>query len=60
MDLESLKFWESAGCDACHGLGFKGRIGIHEIMGMNPEIEQQILSGQVSEFVIQDIAIKTG
>lgn len=60
VDLDKLHFWESAGCEACHGIGFKGRIGIHEIMTMSPEIEQQILSGQVSEFVIQDIAIKNG
>lgn len=60
VDLATLHFWESAGCETCHGIGFKGRIGIHEIMTMSPEIEQQILSGQVSEFVIQDIAIKNG
>lgn len=60
VDLATLHFWESAGCEACHGIGFKGRIGIHEIMTMSPEIEQQILSGQVSEFVIQDIAVKNG
>ncbi|MBI2484074.1 type II/IV secretion system protein [Candidatus Uhrbacteria bacterium] len=60
LDLENLHFWEAEGCGACNGLGFKGRIGIYEIFAMTPEIEQVILSEQVSEYKMQEIAVKNG
>jgi len=60
IDFAKLKFYEGAGCQTCSGLGYKGRIGIYEIFTMNKEIEKIILSGQVSEYVIQEIAVKNG
>ena len=60
VDLNSLKFYKGTGCDACHHLGLKGRTGIYEVMMMNPDIEKIILSGQVSEYAIQDAAVKNG
>lgn len=59
-DLGNLKFFKGQGCNACHGLGFKGRIGIYEIMIMTPAIEQIILSDKVSEFAIEELAITDG
>ncbi|MBI4239565.1 type II/IV secretion system protein [Candidatus Uhrbacteria bacterium] len=59
-DVSSMHFFGPKGCDVCHGLGYKGRVGIYEIMAMCPEIEAQILSSQVSEYTIQDIAVKNG
>lgn len=60
VDFGSLRFYKGAGCEQCSGLGYKGRIGIYEIFIMNKEIEQVILSSQVSEYSIQDIAVKDG
>lgn len=40
--------------------GYKGRVGIYEILTMSPELEQMILSGQVSEFEIEKLAISQG
>ncbi|MDO8621913.1 MAG: GspE/PulE family protein [bacterium] len=54
------QFWKGKGCDACHDTGFKGRIGIYEIFAMSKEIEQIILSTQVSEYQMQEIAVKQG
>ncbi len=59
-DLDHLKFWKGKGCDACGGSGYKGRVGIYEIFTMSPEIEKVILSGNVSEYQMQDIAVKQG
>ncbi|MBU1131524.1 GspE/PulE family protein [Patescibacteria group bacterium] len=59
-ELHNLKFYKGQGCPDCHGLGYKGRIGIFEIMTMTPEIEKMILAGQVSEYDIQEIAVKNG
>lgn len=59
-DLNNLKFYKGKGCDDCSGLGYKGRIGIYELFAMNKEIEQIILSAEVSEYKIQEIAVKNG
>jgi len=60
VDLNNLKFYHGKGCRKCNKIGYKGRIGIYEIMTMNPEIEKLILSGHVSEYEMQDIAVKNG
>jgi type II secretory ATPase GspE/PulE/Tfp pilus assembly ATPase PilB-like protein len=53
--------WLTAvGCEVCHGIGYKGRVGIYEIFVMSPEVEQIILSGQVSEYDIEALAVKQG
>ena len=53
-------FYIGAGCDACNGIGYKGRIGIYEILTIEHEVEQMILSGQVSEFDIEKQAVGGG
>lgn len=60
VDTENLHFYRGSGCHQCHGLGLKGRIGIFEVFTMNPEIEKIILSGQVSERTMEEVAIKNG
>lgn len=60
IDLDNLKFYKNVGCPACQEIGYKGRIGIYEILIMNKEIEKLILSGQLSEYDIRDIATKNG
>ena len=59
-ELHNLKFYKGKGCKKCNGLGYRDRIGIFEIMTMNPEIEKIILSGKVSEYQIEEIAVKNG
>ncbi|KKP59419.1 MAG: Type IV-A pilus assembly ATPase PilB [Candidatus Magasanikbacteria bacterium GW2011_GWC2_34_16] len=60
VDLDNLHFYKGSGCEKCSGLGYKGRVGIYEIFTITKEVEQIILSNQVSEFTIQDLAIKAG
>lgn len=60
VDLDNLHFYHGKGCEKCHGIGLKGRIGIYEIFTMNSEIEKVILSEQVSEYVMRDIGVKNG
>jgi len=40
--------------------GYKGRIGIYEVVHMTKELEQHILSGKVSEYQIQELAMSQG
>ncbi|MDO8598553.1 MAG: GspE/PulE family protein [bacterium] len=55
-----MQFWKGKGCETCHDTGYKGRIGIYEIFAMSKEIETVILSGSVSEYQMQEIAVKQG
>lgn len=60
LDLNNLKFYKGAGCETCQGLGYKGRIGIYEVLIMSEEIEKVILSEKISEYEMQNIAVKQG
>ena len=44
----------------CNGIGYKGQIGIYEVLRVTPEIQQMILSGQVIEYDIEKKAIENG
>ena len=59
-DLSNPKFYTSKGCNECHGIGYKGRLGIYEVLPMIKEIEEIILSESVSEYKLQEVAIAHG
>ncbi|MDD4607276.1 MAG: GspE/PulE family protein [Patescibacteria group bacterium] len=60
IDLENLKFYHGQGCESCQGIGYKGRIGIYEVLTMNEEIEKMVLNEKVSEYDILNIAQQNG
>ncbi|MGB0757511.1 MAG: GspE/PulE family protein [Patescibacteria group bacterium] len=60
VDFDNLSFYKGKGCEACHNLGYKGRIGLYEVLIVEDEIEKMILSNQVSEGDIQKIAQSKG
>ncbi|MBU2980109.1 GspE/PulE family protein [Alteromonas sp. C1M14] len=35
---EQLKLHRPVGCDECGGTGYRGRTGVHELLGMTPEL----------------------
>jgi type IV pilus assembly protein PilB len=37
--------FRGAGCNACNGTGFKGRIGLFELMVLNDELRELIMEG---------------
>jgi type IV pilus assembly protein PilB len=60
LDVNKLKFYEGGGCDECSGLGYKGQIGIFEILELNSEIRKMILEERVSEVEIREAGIRGG
>jgi type IV pilus assembly protein PilB len=60
VDLNALKFYKGKGCAGCGDIGLKGRVGIYEIFTMTKEIEAMILSGNVSEYQMLEVAQKQG
>jgi type II secretory ATPase GspE/PulE/Tfp pilus assembly ATPase PilB-like protein len=57
--LKALQFFGAKGCPECDNIGYKGRLGLYEIMTMNNEIRRQLLTGAAS-MDIEKTAIKTG
>ncbi len=57
--VKDLKFYKTKGCDKCNHTGFKGRIGIHEILEVSPAISQMIMEHKSSQ-EIQEQAEKEG
>jgi type II secretory ATPase GspE/PulE/Tfp pilus assembly ATPase PilB-like protein len=44
-----LEFYRSLGCERCNGSGYKGRLGIHELMEGTPEIKILIKKNATSQ-----------
>src|SRR5258708_3768896 len=53
--VQAAQVWQAVGCDQCNGTGYKGRIGVFEIILMTNEIDQAIKLGG-SEREIQTAA----
>ena len=47
------------GCNACGRTGYKGRIGIYEVLGSTSEIQKLIVSNATSD-IIQNEAVSNG
>ena len=57
LDLKNIKVFAGKGCPACANSGFKGRIGIYEIMSISKPI-QDMITDRLPAVKIQDYAIK--
>jgi len=55
-----MAFKKGNGCEACKGLGYKGRIGIFEVIAMSGAIERLILTGSAAEVDLQKLAKDQG
>ncbi|MGR3179784.1 MAG: GspE/PulE family protein [Candidatus Anammoxibacter sp.] len=52
-DMKGQKFYHGKGCDNCRDTGYKGRLAIFEVMGMNDDISRLVIGGaSVSEIRI--------
>ncbi|HWX95809.1 MAG TPA: ATPase, T2SS/T4P/T4SS family, partial [Solirubrobacteraceae bacterium] len=56
VDLEA---YEPAGCRRCGGSGYRGRVGLYEVMSMTPEIQALALERAPAE-AIRDLAVSQG
>ena len=53
------KLFEPVGCEKCKTTGYKGRLGMHELLIMNDGIRAQLLSDP-SAIPVKNIAMKAG
>jgi type IV pilus assembly protein PilB len=56
MELEA---YEPVGCRRCGGSGYRGRVGLYEVMQVTPEIQTMALERRPSE-AIRDVAVQQG
>jgi type IV pilus assembly protein PilB len=56
MEIEA---YEPVGCRRCGGSGYRGRLGLYEVMKMSPEIQTLALERSPAE-AIRDVAVKQG
>ncbi len=58
-DVIGRKFFRGRGCASCNSTGFKGRIGIFELLQMNDQV-RELINESSSTGRIRDAAIQTG
>jgi type IV pilus assembly protein PilB len=58
-EAKSLKIMKGRGCDSCHSTGYRGRIGLYEVMEVDDEIRELILVG-ASAMELKKKAIEHG
>lgn len=58
-EAEKATPMKGKGCDICRGTGYKGRIGIYEILPITEDIRNAVIAG-MSDIEIKHIAVKKG
>jgi type IV pilus assembly protein PilB len=58
-DQQPFTLCRTTGCDACAGKGYKGRMGLHEVMLMSEEIAKLAIAHASAE-EIEKVAIDQG
>ena len=46
--IKQVTFWRGRGCDQCDGTGYRGRIGLYEILVMDEDIKKMIVEQHIS------------
>lgn len=57
--IKGKKFFRGKGCNKCNNTGYKGRIGLYEIMTFDDEIRQMIMN-KASTNILREAAKKKG
>ncbi len=57
--FEEIRIYKAIGCEACHNTGYKGRIGIFEIVRFDKEFAS-IINEKTTELDIEKAAIERG
>ncbi|MDD5769705.1 MAG: GspE/PulE family protein [Candidatus Gracilibacteria bacterium] len=54
IKTENIKLYKGVGCEYCNNSGYKGRIGIYEIISLNEELRNLIREGETTEKIIAE------
>jgi type IV pilus assembly protein PilB len=56
---QSVELWIGNGCDKCNQTGYRGRVAIHEVLTVTPNMQKLIL-GSPSNDELRQVALKEG
>lgn len=59
QDIGTKQYYKGSGCDQCNGIGYKGRLGIYELLLINDEIRKLIME-RAPATKIREVAVKLG
>jgi type IV pilus assembly protein PilB len=58
-ESRTLKLFKGRGCERCSNTGYKGRLGLYEVLEVDDEMREMILSG-ASSFELRQKAVQAG
>jgi type IV pilus assembly protein PilB len=58
-DVPKVKLYKGKGCTTCNNTGYKGRVGLYEVMEISDQIREMILTG-ASSIELKNKAIEEG
>src|SRR5256886_12781628 len=58
-DAATIPFYKSVGCDQCNHTGYRGRIGIYEVMHVTDKV-RRLISARAPEDQLRDAALASG
>jgi len=58
-EIPDLKIYGPTGCSACNGTGYKGRVGLYELMEVTDEVGKAI-TAEVAEDQLRKVAVQEG
>jgi type IV pilus assembly protein PilB len=59
IDFSKATFFKGKGCATCNLVGYKGRVGIHELLVMDASLKKLVLS-EVAAGPVRELALKNG
>src|SRR2546430_15563189 len=58
-DAAAIPFYKAVGCDQCNHTGYRGRIGIYEVMRVTDKL-RRLVAARATEDQIRDAAVGGG
>lgn len=58
-DAASVPFYRAVGCDQCNHTGYRGRVGIYEVMRVTDKM-RRLIAQRGSEDAVRELAIASG
>ena len=58
-DAARHAFYKAVGCDECNSTGYRGRIGIYEVMRVNDKI-RRLIAQNAGEDLVREAAVESG
>lgn len=57
---DQFTFYTASGCESCNNTGYRGRVGLYEILLKDQAVEKFILEEEISEFAVREVAKNQG